>query len=204
MITTVTPFPLGQAPDEIQIMNRWIFKTIWPYIKGRTLEINSGTNSLCQLFTNYNRPIHLSDTNQLYIQTLQEAYRSNHLIRAVHDFNLMSADFQRSQPGTLNVFDTVITLSTSIQEFEQMADNIRYILPQEGTLILILPAHTSIYHGLDQNLNDWKRYNRKYLERIRLANFSILKVNYFNLATDIAKGFFPNSGLSALIIVQKN
>jgi len=204
MITTATPSPLSQVPDEIQILNRWILKRIGSYIKGRVLEVDSGTNSLCPLFTKYDRPLHLSDNNPFHLQVLRETYKDNRLVRAIHDFDFKSSAFRESHPDTLDVFDTVIALKASLPEFEKMVDNIKYILPQEGTLVLILPAYTSIYHGLGQNIDDWKKYNRKDIARILTPAFSILKVRYLNLGPEIAKGFFANSGLSVLVIAQKN
>jgi len=175
-----------------------------PYVKGRTLELNSGTNSLCPFFLEYNRPIHLSDSNPSYLQTLRETYTGNRLVRDIHDLDLTAADFQQSHPDMRDVFDTVISLNVSMPDFVKMVGNLKYILPQKGTLAMILPAYTSIYNGLDQNLDDWKRYNRKVIKQILEFNFSILKVRFLNLDMDSAKYFSGKTGLSSLVIVQNN
>jgi hypothetical protein len=203
MITQATSSTLTQALDQVQSLNRWIFEKISPYIKGRTLEINSGTNSLCTLFIEYNTPIHLCDTNDVHLQNLRETYEGSRLVRSVHDFDLMSSDFQESHPDTLDVFDTVIALNVPLLDFGKMVDNIKYVLPQGGTLALIFPAYTSIYHGLDQNLADWQRYNWKPIREILRFSFSILKVRYFNMSPVAAKNIFAHSGLSALLTVKK-
>jgi hypothetical protein len=204
MFTQVTSFPIQQASDDIQSVTRWIFETIRPFIKGRTLEINSGTISLCPLFIGHNRPIHLSATKQFHLQALREAYKGNGLIRSIHDFDFTAADFRTIYPETLDVFDTVIALDVAMTDFTKMAENIKYVLPKGGTLAMILPAYTSIYHGLDQNLADWKRYNKKPIREILRFSFSILKVRYFILTPDPAKDIFAHSGLSALLTVKKN
>jgi hypothetical protein len=159
---------------------------------------------LCPLFIEYNRPIHLSHTNPLYLQPLREAYKGNGLVRSIHDFDFTAADFRGVHQETLNVFDTVIALNIAMTDFSKMAENIKYVLPQGGTLAMILPAYTSIYHGLDQNLADWKRYNRKPIREILRFSFSILKVRYFNLTPAPAKNIFAHFGLSALLTVKKN
>jgi len=204
MITTATPLPFSQPLGDIQILNRWIFETIGPFVKGRTLEIDSGTNTLCSFFLEYNRPIHLSDINQFHVQKLRETYKDKPIVRAVHDFDFMSSDFQQSNPETLNVFDTVVALSYPAAGFEKMVENIKYVLRKGGVLIILLPIYTSIYHGLDQNLDDWKRYNAKPIERILMFNFSMLKVRYLNLPPDAIADRLRNFGLSALLTVRKN
>jgi hypothetical protein len=204
MAIVPTSRPPGKISDDIQSLNRWIFETIGPYIKGRTLEINSGTNSLCPIFIEHNRPIHLSDTNQLHLQALRETYKGNQLVRAVHNFDFLASDFQLSHPETLNAFDTVIALDLPTTDFSKIVDNIKYVIPQRGTLALILLAYTSIYHGLSQNLDDWKRYNGKSIKQILMFNFSILKIRYFNLTPNTPKDIFARSGLSALVAVQRN
>jgi hypothetical protein len=192
------------ASEEIHSLNKWLLETIGPYVKGRTLEINSGTNSLCPLFIAYNRPIHLSDTNPSYLQTLRETYQGNPLVRAVHDFDLMSSDFRESHPETLDVFDTIIALNLPAADFGKMVENIKYVLPKGGTLVLILRAFIYIYHGLDQNLDDWKMYNKENIKQILNFHFSILKVRYFNLVPDVVKYFMGNTGLHSLVIVQND
>jgi hypothetical protein len=204
MTTHVTPYPLRQVIGDIQNLNRWIFETTRPFINGRTLEINSGTNSLCPLFVEYGRPIHLSDTSLFHIQTLRETYKGNRLVRSVHDFDLANSDFQKSHPETLAVFNTVIALNVSMPDFTKMVENIKYLLFQGGTLAMMLPAYTSIYHGLDQNLADWKRYNGKSIKHILRFNFSILRIRYFNLSPNAAKDIFTHTGLSALLMFKKN
>jgi len=204
MDTTSTSPSFAEITDEAQTLNRWIFDKIRPYIKGRTLEISSGINSLCPFFIAHNRPIHLSDTDPNCFEILRATYSGNQIIRSVHSFNFAASDFKEAHPNTLNAFDTVMALNSSAADFGKMVDNINYVLPQGGTLVLILPAYTSIYHGLDQNLDLWKRYNAKAIRDIVRFNFSISKIRYLNLAPDTTKTFFANSGLSVLAIFQKN
>src|SRR5580704_4884589 len=137
MYNAVTSHTTSPAADEIQTLNKWILEIIGPHIKGRTLEVNSGTNSLCQLFIKYNRPIHLSDTNSSYIQTLREMYKGNRLVRDIHYLDLIASDFQQSHPDMLDVFDTVIALNVSRSAFGKMVENIKYVLPKKGMLAMI-------------------------------------------------------------------
>ena len=204
MATAPTSSPIDQTSDEVQRLNRWIYEIIRAYIKGRTLEIGSGTNSLWPLFLEDNRPIHLSDTNQFHIQTLRQTCNGNQFVRAVHNFDFLASDFQQSHSETLNVFDTVLALNCPAAGFEKMVGNIKYVLRSGGTFAMILPIYTSIYHGLNQNLDDWKRYNAKAIQRILMYNFSMLKVRYLNLPPDTVKNRFRNPGLSALLTVRKN
>ena len=202
MITPETSYTFSQPSEGIQSLNKWVFETIRPFIKGRTLEIGSGTNSLCPLFSEYNRPIHLSDTNQFYLQTLRDTYKDNPFVRAVHDFDFSSAEFQQSNPDTTNVFDTVIALNVSLTDSGNLVDNIKFVLRPGGTLAVIVPAYTYIYDGLGQNLYDWKRYNWKDMSSILMHKFSIQRVRYLNLKSDSAKNYFSRSGLSALATVR--
>jgi hypothetical protein len=195
----------GVAPlsPDTRPLNQWIFETIKPYIRGRTLEINGGELSLCSLFIESNRSLHLSDTNVVNLQYLKDHYNGIHLVRKVHNFDFTSPHFQQSYPKSLEVFDNVIAMKVTIADFYKFADNIKYCLAQGGVLVMILPAYNYIYSGLEENLEDWKRYNGKVTRQILSFGFSIIKIRYFNLELDKEKNGFAHSGLSTLAIFRK-
>jgi len=202
METVEIPPLLFQASAEAHPLYEWIVDTIGPYIKGRILEMNSGIHSLSRLFIEHNRPIHLSNANSSNVQLLKETFKGVKAVRDIHEFDFMAHDFQQRHSSTFEVFDTVLALNLSISNFMTSVDNIKYVLPKEGTLAMVLPADTYLYNGLDQNLDDWKKYNWNTIMQITHFGFSIMKVRYFNLPLDKEQHEFAHTGLSALVIYR--
>ena len=190
--------------DEIQRLYKWIYDHIKAFVKGRILEVESGTNSVCSLFLDRNRPIHLSDEDPKKAKHLLKSLAAYPALRNVHNFNFTSPDFVRTYPETRDVFDTVIALNMENAFFKVALNNAKYVLPKGGILAVILPAYTSLYHGLDANLDDWKQFNQKAIIQAFKPDFSILKERFFNLMPGPESSILKHSGLSVLAIARKN
>jgi hypothetical protein len=193
-----------QPSGDVKSLDKWIIENIAPFIKGRVIEIKSGIHSICSTFIEQNRPIHLSDTTPSTVQVLRAAYKGIKDIRDIHQFDFTNSKFQQLHSKTYNAFDTVLALKLSMSNFITAVDNLKYVLPKGGTLVLVLPADTYLYFGLGQNMEDWKRYNWQTIERIIQFGFSIIKVRYFNLPLNEEHHEFAHSGLSALAIFSKD
>jgi hypothetical protein len=203
MDTSITFPSYSNLSADIKPLEYWIFQMIRPYLNGRMLEINGASISLCPLLIEHNYPIHLSDANLENCEKLLNKYKNAPIIRGVHSFDITSHDFQQFNTNTRNVFNTVIALKLGILDFKKAAVNIKYVLPSGGILIMILPAYNYLYVGLENSVDDWKKYNDKSIKQILPFGFSVMKVRFFQLSLTQAQDGFAHSGLSALVVFRK-
>src|SRR5579863_2243450 len=76
-----------------EALNQWIFETISPFLKGRIIEIGSGTGQLAKNFVANAVKLHLSDPIEYYCQHLQNQFAGKGVIKAIHQINLALEHF---------------------------------------------------------------------------------------------------------------
>jgi SAM-dependent methyltransferase len=79
--------------------------------------------------------------------------------------------------------DTVLCLNVleHIERDDDVLTHLHEILENHGQIILLVPAHPSLFCSIDRNLGHIRRYNREELEaKIRRAGFEIVAMEYFN------------------------
>ena len=200
---TTTPMAAAintQGAEATKQLNQWMFDQIQPFLRGRTLELNSGLGAISTLFVEKGITIHVSDAEKQYCDLLAKKFKGVATIRAIHKIDFHHSDFQKAHAESLGLFNIVFALNTAEHGLpdQGMIDNAKLLLPQGGLLIMVAPAYTSIFNGLDKNLGSWKIYNRESIEKTYGTDFEILKTRYFNLV-----GGSGHYGLSVLAIGMK-
>jgi hypothetical protein len=171
--------------------NNWVFDIISPWIKGRVLEIGSTPDSISTILIQKGIRIHLSTPDKAMREQLKARYLGLEIVRHVHSINFHRRDFDLAYPEeTVKIFDTVLALNEPCDPIT--ASNARCVLRKRGRLILLAPAYTAIYNGLEEDAEDWKRYNRKSINKLVTDNMEILFTRYYNLG-----------GLSVLAVASK-
>jgi SAM-dependent methyltransferase len=173
-----------QNLSEARRLNRWMFSTIRPYIKGRVMEIGSGIGNISFFFIQERIPLVLSDLNPHYCSRLQEDYCGEPMVRGIYQMDLALEDFEMEYADLLESFDTVFALNVMehIANDRRAVTNAKKLLNKNGHLILLVPAYTALYNGLDIGLEHWRRYNRQSLKKLLSNDFEIVMTQYFNLA----------------------
>jgi len=194
----------SEAGDIIRLTN-WIFDTIQPYTKGRTLEMGSGQGAIASIFIAHGLPIHLSDESQDNREKLRKKFHGIGAVRMIHDIDFLSEIFTRKYTGSIGAFSTVVAVNIAGHGYydAKALNNAKHLLRIRGHLIIVAPVHTTLYPGLEQDLNEYKKHNAIVVKKMMGNNVEVLKVRYFNFQADSNIGFTSQTGLSTLAILRK-
>lgn len=165
--------------------NLWMYSVIQRYCRGRILEIGSGIGNISQYFLQDRARLHLSDIRPEYCEILKAKFGNIPNLLGVDTIDLVDADFERKYAGYAGNFDSVFALNVieHIEDEHQALENARYLLGQDGKLIILVPSYSFLYCRFDKELGHYRRYTRKKLVKsLQDAGFSIDNSFYFNAA----------------------
>ena len=160
-------------------LNRWMYDTIRPYCVGNILEIGSGIGNISQFFIAENAQITLTDIRESYCTVLKEKFDGNQVMM----LDLVDSNFDIKYAHLLGTFDTVFALNVveHIQDDVLAMQNIKKLLKTGGKAVILVPAYQFLYNQFDVELEHFRRYTIKSLQRIFSASdFKILKSWHFN------------------------
>jgi 2-polyprenyl-3-methyl-5-hydroxy-6-metoxy-1,4-benzoquinol methylase len=164
--------------------NRWMFDTIYPYCRGKILEIGSGIGNISQFFIEANASISLSDIRENYCNQLKEKFSDSPTLDEVLLIDLTNPDFENRYQEYEKSFDTVFALNVveHIEDDALALKNCHFLLKDGGTLLILVPAYQSLYCRFDRELGHFRRYTKKTLKKVfELNNFHIKHSRYFNV-----------------------
>ena len=171
--------------------HRWNFEWIQPYVGGRILDVGGGTGN------------HLAFLREAEIVSIDLSVQAVEELRARHRDNpnwrfevgdiadpAVVADLGRS------AFDTVLSCNVfeHIEHDELAFAHAAQLLKPGGRLVLLLPAHTSLYGSMDRLAGHFRRYSRE-IAAARLTNAGLdpVELRYVNLVGGI--GWLVNNRL---------
>jgi len=193
-------------PDEIERLYGWVFENIHPYIKGRTLEINSGQGSFASLLIEQNLPVHLSEPDKAIREKLREKFQGYASIKAVHNIDILrTQDFGQIYSSMTGVFSTILAFNIpeEISSLQQVVENLKLLLRKGGHLIASIPSQTEIFPGSNPDLYGLKQIDQKPILQL-LGDFQLLKMRYFTIEKVNTFPMLKQTGLSVLTIARKN
>ncbi|HEY4285648.1 MAG TPA: class I SAM-dependent methyltransferase [Puia sp.] len=165
-------------------LNTWMFETIQPFVKGKTLEIGSGIGNISTQFVVHGLPLSLSDYSDEYCQYLQKKFAGEPLVQDIVKIDLVDKDFETRHARLLGSFDTIFALNVveHIEDDGLAVVNCYKLLAPGGHLILLMPAYQALYNGFDKGLGHYRRYTRSKMDKLLSTKFEVLKTWHFNLA----------------------
>ena len=193
-------------PDSIARLKNWIFDTIQPYIKGRTMEMGSGQGAMTSILIDHGLPVHLSDESQDNREHLRNQFQGIDGVRMIHDIDFFSDDFERKYSSSIGVFSTVVAVNIIEHGYydNKALNNAKHLLRIRGHLIIVMPSYTTLYSYLKEDLIEWKKYNAIAVKKMVGPNIEILKVRYFNWHANSNLPLSDQTGLSTLAILRKS
>jgi len=170
--------------SETTQLNRWMFETILPHVRGNILEIGSGIGNISCQFVKADLPISLSELDAEYCHQLRDQFEGEPLIRGIHQLDLVHPLFQTEYKALLGTFQTVFALNVveHISDHRQAIANARSLLSPNGRIIILVPAYQFLYNEIDRGLGHHRRYTRNSVKQLLSGGFDILHTQYFNLA----------------------
>ncbi len=161
-----------------------------PYLGDRVLETGSGIGTLSAGLATHSRRLILSDIRDTYLRQLEDRFGY-----APH-VSVVRFDISQEPPAELggHPVDTIVCVNVleHIEDHEKTLKIFHGILPKEGRLVLLVPAHKALYGTLDRNLGHFRRYEKKELTGLlQRAGFTVEQMMFHN--TFASFGWLLNS-----------
>ncbi|MBP9103610.1 MAG: class I SAM-dependent methyltransferase [Chitinophagaceae bacterium] len=163
--------------------NNWMYQSIKPFAYGSILEVGSGIGNISKYFIQNNYSITLSDVDEFYLNHLKKDFLNSSNAKDFISIDLQKKDFQTEYENLKESFDTIIMLNVleHLENDEYAIKNCRFMLKDNGSFIILVPAYRFLYSAMDKELNHYRRYTSRSLKRKIIAgNFTIRKSFYFN------------------------
>jgi len=168
--------------------NRWVYNKIKPYLNTCILEIGAGIGTVSQYLFSEKRRIILMDINEENVKYLKNRFIGNPYVKVIQGDVCNLNDRLKTDK-----IDTVVCINV-LEHIEKDIDALRDInntLVKDGRLLVILPAHKSLFGKLDRELSHYRRYSKEELcTKLQDAGFIIEKIEYMNFSAAI--GWFIN------------
>ena len=170
---------------ELEVMSlavnyhRWTYDVIKRYIGRRVLEVGGGIGSLSQSLLDRDRLVIL-DYDQFCAARLGEQFGAYPHVRVVHA-DITDASSVSALSG--EHIDTVFCMNVleHIENDRLALHHMFEVLSPGGDLILLVPAHPSLYGTLDDLVGHFRRYDRPGLiEKVSEVGFECRRCFYFN------------------------
>jgi len=145
---------------ELYNYNHWIFNKVRPFIKGRVCEVGCGTGTITQYLLNYDEVVGIEPLTQSFREA-RTRFRQHLNTRFVNCFLANCPNDAVSAAA----FDTVVCLNV-LEHIEDDVDGLSRmsrLCQPGGRVVVLVPAHMSLYGGLDESFGHHRRYNRRTL-----------------------------------------
>ena len=157
----------------------WMYGEIKPFLRGNILEIGSGfgtySKKIIRDFPKSN--IILSDVDDHYVGALKKKFGGR--------VSVLKINFEREEDfGNIGApLDSVFALNVleHVKDDVRALENIYRKLNPGGNLVILVPAHKFLFNRIDQEVNHYRRYNKKDLsDTISKTGFRVKRMFYFN------------------------
>ncbi|MFN2442811.1 MAG: glycosyltransferase [Thermoanaerobaculia bacterium] len=172
--------------------NRWIWDRVKDHVGERVLEIGAGTGSLTRFL--YGRELVVAtEKEKPYLDRLTNAFRRRPGVE-IQTLDLdLETDLSRLRERR---FDTVtlVNVLEHIDDDEGALRKVASVLSPGGTVIVYVPAGSSLFGPLDHGVGHKRRYDRPQLETmLDAAGFDLLDSGWQNRAGKF--GWWLNSSI---------
>jgi glycosyltransferase involved in cell wall biosynthesis len=160
--------------------NKWMIKTIEPYMGNAILEVGSGIGNISRLLPKKEHLI-VTDVDQIYLDILQVAFGDMDIVRVV------KLDIRKQEDvhalGGEGICDTIVCLNVleHIEDDQKALKHMHDILVPGGNVVLLVPQYKWLFGSYDRHAGHFRRYNRKELKKkLDQANFRVVWYKNFN------------------------
>jgi len=155
-----------------------MFGLFAPYLGRCVLEIGAGAGNLSRFLLDRDSVI-LTDYEPEYLHLLRRRFGTYENVR-IRDLDLNSFS---ALDVSGDEIDSVVCLNVleHVEDDRRVLSELYQSLKPGGVLVVLVPAHPSLYSELDRNLGHYRRYTEGMLiDRFREAGFVIEASRYFN------------------------
>lgn len=165
--------------SELYNYNHWIFNKIRPFLRGKLCEVGCGIGTITQFMLNHERVVGIEPSNAS-LKTARERFAAHRNVEITRRF-LRECPCEAVPAGG---FDTVICLNVleHIEDDVDALSSMRKLCDKKGRVVVLVPAHMSIYGQLDRSFGHHRRYNRRSLGRaFEASGLTVSYSTYMNL-----------------------
>jgi len=149
-----------------------------PFLQGNVLEVGAGiggtTRTLCD--GSQKKWVCLEPDPDLFA-SLQNKIKAGQLPDCCLPVKGTTGDLQPEEK-----FNAIIYIDV-IEHIEKDADELSRaasLLAGGGYLIVLVPAHQSLYNAFDKAIGHYRRYNKKMLKKAAPGNIGLVKIRYLD------------------------
>ncbi|HRY30058.1 MAG TPA: glycosyltransferase [Elusimicrobiota bacterium] len=171
--------------------NDWLFKQCEPYLGNRVLEMGSGIGNITNFLLDKDL-VFATDISDSHVKELEREFGHFPNVRVVQ----LDMSDPATKVGIKDKIDTIISMNVleHIENDGQALKNCHELLPKGGKLVLLVPAHQSLYCNMDRNIEHKRRYDLKPLQKqLEDVGFKIQMGHHLNVLGAI--GWFVNGRL---------
>jgi glycosyltransferase involved in cell wall biosynthesis len=175
--------------EKLRRYNALLWEFVQPFVGRRVLEIGAGTGLMTRYLATRERLV-ATDLDPQYVELLRRTYdgKPNVEVRQLDLARLGEAGFP---PGS---FDTVVCANVleHIEDDRRALRAIHDVLAPGGQVILIVPAHRTLYGTIDRAIHHFRRYSRAdILGKLEAEGLTVEVARHFN--TIGVLGWFLNA-----------
>lgn len=174
------PSPQAEWLDHLEgtgNYNRWIFRSIEPYLTGRILEVGCGTGTFSRMIAETAEHLTAMDLDEAFAaRTKQRLSEYEHAVA-------IQGDATKSLPG--DMYDTVVMLDVleHIDDDAAMLSALANRLAPGGKIVLKVPAIAALHNSMDRAVGHHRRYSKQGLRSAAsAAGLTTVAVHPFNAA----------------------
>lgn len=182
---------LALVEAHLGVYNTWMHEQIAPAVRGRVLEVGSGTGTMSAFLAGAPR-LALTDIEPASLADLAAKFGGREGV------TIDAWDLNDPPPAALAAerFDSIVCLNVleHIEDDAAALGHLFALLAPGGRLALLVPAHQALYNGFDRGVHHFRRYAKPGLAaKLAAAGFVVERQWYFNMLG--ALGWFVNGNL---------
>src|SRR5262249_20516201 len=176
--------------DQAPRYNAWLGRKLRPNLGQRVLEIGAGIGTITREIAPGRERVIALEADPFYVQRLRNLFRDSQVVQPVQ------APVERTDWGALarERLDTVM-LSNVLEHIEDDAAAVRRfrsVLPDDGRLVILVPALPALYGSIDEAIGHYRRYTPQTPRQVIESNgFRLETLEWLNLLG--IPGWFLNS-----------
>jgi SAM-dependent methyltransferase len=173
---------LGIARRDRLLLNRldrWLLNELKPALNSRVLEVGCGHGNIVPFLLDRELVV-ATDQNSEAVAEVCDRFRDH--------ANLQTCVFDVTASPPVEIFPYKVNTVISLNLLEHIEDDLKAVrnmvrlMPEGGTLVIIVPAHNWLYGPMDSSIGHFRRYTKSIMHKvITLAGAEVSHQSYRNM-----------------------
>jgi len=164
--------------SELYHYNHWIFDRVRAFVRGRICEVGCGIGTITQFLLNHERIVGIEPS-----ANSSEAARARFATHLNVDITRCFLSDCPCERVPAAFFDTLLCLNVleHIEDDIAALSQMRQLCAPNGRVVILVPAHMTLYGQLDRSFGHYRRYNKHSMRRaFGEAGLDVTHTSYMN------------------------